>query len=192
MASLSTRREIPEAEAERQVFDSLERLDQLRLEELKLVSDEQGWKMEVLRAEMERLEATLTADHPRLMRMKAQLEHYALGREAIGILIAGIDENNEPVTGESWELSGIVKHQRVASPAGLKVVLEPEDKNLKSLEAECNADGFYQFTLSADAMQPYTGIPMVLKVYSKAGKVIYTAEKPVSITAGKQTQNINI
>jgi hypothetical protein len=192
MASSSTRRDIPEAEAERQVFDSLERLDQLRLEELKLVSEEQGWKMEVLRAEMERLEATLTADHPRLIRMKAQLEHYALGREAIGILIAGNDENDEPVTGESWELRGIVKYQRVASPAGLKVVLDAEDRNLESLQAECNADGFYQFTLSADAMRPYAGIPMVLKVYSKAGRVIYTAEKPVSITAGKQTQNINI
>jgi len=192
MATSSTKRDIPEAEAERQVIDSLERLDELRIEELKLVSEEQGWKMDVLRAEMERLEPTLTAEHPRLLRIKAQLEHYALSREAIGVLVSGTDDTGEPKPTGTWELSGIVRYQKLDSPAGLKVVLEPEDKNLETMEAECNADGFYRITLEAEPMQQYLNVPLILKVYYKTRRPIFTLEKPILVKAGKQRQDVSI
>lgn len=194
MASASTKRNIPEAEAERQVYDSLQRLDELRIEQLKLVSEEQGWKIEVLKAESERLEPTLTAEHPRLLRIKAQLEHYSLSREAIGILLNGnneTEEASEPQPTESWELSGTVRYQKLDSPAGLKVVLEPEDKNLETLEAECNEKGFYKITLAPDAMRQYQNVSMVLKVYYKTRKPIFTLEKPILIRGGKYKQDIN-
>ncbi|MDB5021824.1 MAG: hypothetical protein JWQ28_2951 [Pedobacter sp.] len=187
------KRDIPEAEAERQISDSLERLDELRIDELKQISEEQRWKMEVLRAEEERLEPTLTKDHPRLVRMRAQMEHYSISHEGIQILIDGAtDDNEQPGPTGSWELSGIVRYRNGESSAGLKVVLEPAENNLKTLEAECNTDGYYQIRIEPAAMRRYMGVGLLLKVYDRRGKVIYTTEKPIVIKEGKETQDINI
>jgi hypothetical protein len=187
------RRNIPEADAEQQVFDSVARLDKLRIADLKAIAEEQQWKSNVLKAELERLEPVITRQHPRLIRMQALLEHYNQSNEAINILVNAKDDNEGPLTGEPWILSGIVRSEKLPSAAGLKVVLEPQGKELAPLEAECNADGFYRMMLEAEPMRQYMDVPMMLRVYNKnAKRPVFTAGEPVFIKPGEQRQDINI
>lgn len=186
------RRTGPEIDAEGQLFESIDRLDETRITTLKVIAEEQQWKLAVMRAEMERLESILTPEHPRLIRMRSLMEHYGQSREAIEILVNAKDDGEEPIPEGNWELTGIVRYDKLGSPAGLKVALEPQGKALPALEAECNADGFYRMILEAERLRNYRDVPMLLKVYNKAKKPVFTAAEPIFLQPGQIQQDINI
>ena len=186
------RRDIPEAEAEQRLAETIGVLDDQRVENLKTIADEQAWKTVVMRAELERLEPVLTRQHPRLVRILALIDHYEHARAAIEVMIDGKDDEEVPVPGKSWRMAGIVRSQRLQTTEGLKVMLESGEKGVKPLQSVCNADGFYELKLEPGETERYKGIPLTLNIYLKEKKPIFTLDEIIMIKPGEEQRDFDI
>lgn len=175
-----------EQEGPQFVADSIGKLDDQRLEELKKFQGMQSIKDEVLKKEKTRLEKKLGTKHPRVQTIESKL---SFNKGMFAGLEKEIDKasiKQEPFDSTSWRVNGRVFDSDKKPVKSVTVYLSDTNKNwIKELGSACTDEkGYYSITLNQEEVKQFEKQPLYLTLSDKNKKTIYSDKNPLTAKAG--------